>query len=185
MKAIDYIKHSLKALIFSILIIQGFLLSAQYNPKQKPLIGAGGFYNFQTESNAGEVRFKMPLYRNVFITPRFSYYAPGNKIHEYYAGADMNWHLNTRRRIQPYLLAGAYYNNWINYEEMGASILKKNNISPEAGAGIVFNISCRLKPYLEYRYDVRWREGSIGAGLFLSFSKCPKSNRHQKCPAYQ
>jgi hypothetical protein len=171
--------------LFLLIMIITASLSAQYNPRQKPLLGAGGFYNFQTESSAAEVRFKIPLYRNVFITPRFSYYTPGNKIHEYYAGADMNWHLNSGRKIQPYLLAGAYYNNWINYEQQGASVLKKNNISPEAGCGIVFNIGCRLKPYLEYRYDIRWREGSIGAGLFLSFSKCPKSNRHQKCPAYQ
>lgn len=167
------------------ILLSTFHVSAQWGENEKIMIGAGGFYNFQTESKASEIRVKIPIINSLYLTPRFSYYPPGNKINEYYAGADINWHFLTGRKIKPYLLAGGYYNNWINSAEYLGNNRKKNNIAPEAGCGIVFNIGCRLKPYVEYRYDVRWREGSLGAGLFFNFGKCPKNSRHTKCPAYQ
>ncbi len=156
---------------------------AQYFVKPKPMIGVGAFYNFQTESTALDVRFKMPLNKNFGVTPRFSYYFPGNRIHEYYAGFDLNYLMMPRRKVQPYLLAGVYYNNWINFEQYGAAVRKKNNVVVEGGCGLLFNLSCRLKPYLEWRYDTKWREGSLGVGLFLSFGKCGGSG-NGKCPAY-
>ena len=181
-------KFQTKCVQYCLLIILSSLCSiqakAQYKMKSKPMIGHGGFHNFQTESNASEVRMRFHMSGNLYAVPRFSYYFPGNKIHEYYAGADLHYHLSKRGKLQPYLLGGAYFNNWINHEQYGAPTRKKFNIAPEAGCGILFNIGCRIKPYIEYRYDIRWREASLGAGLYLSFGKCPKKNKFSKCPAY-
>jgi hypothetical protein len=176
------LKSFFMILTFALFALQA---SAQYKVKVKPMIGIGGYHNFQTESNASEVRMRFHMSGNLYAVPRFSYYFPGNKIHEYYAGADLHYHLSKRGKLQPYLLGGLYFNNWINHEQYGAPTRQKFNIAPEAGCGILFNVGCRIKPYIEYRYDIRWREASLGAGLYLSFGKCPKKNKFSKCAAYQ
>lgn len=184
------LKMNLKILVVLSFHIGKFIilnqqLHAQCCEKPKSQLGIGGFYNFQTESNALEIRYKKFITKQLAVTPRLSYYSPGNKIHELYTGADLNYHLNTRRKLQPYIFAGGYYNNWINYEESGAALNKKNNLAAEMGLGIVYNKGCRLKPYAEWRYDTHWKEGSVGAGLFLSFSKCPRKKGYHKCPSFK
>jgi hypothetical protein len=172
------------AVIFTLMAISlpGIILQAQWQETPRSMIGIGAFHNFQTESQALELRYRKHFSPNLSVVPRFSYYFPGNKIHEYYAGVDLNYTVNVRRKVQPYLLAGAYYNNWINHEQYGASAKKKNNFVVEGGCGLLFNIGCRFKPYLEWRYDTKWKEGSLGAGIFISFAKCRRGNG--KCPAY-
>jgi len=173
---------AISLLMFSFLLIGTVNAQKHLIPKSK--IGIGTFYNFQTESQAIELRFKKNLTKNIAVTPRISYFFPGNKIHEYYAGLDASYQMNIKRKVQPYIFAGAYYNNWINYEQYGASIRKKNNVPVEVGCGVEFNLWCRIKPYLEWRYDTKWKEGSLGAGLFISFGKCPGRGLASKCPAY-
>lgn len=169
-------------MIFSALFTTN--LSAQWTRIPKSLLGLGVFHNFQTESQGIDIRYKKFISPALAVTPRFSYFFPGNPINEYYAGLDVNYHLNDRRKFQPYIFAGGYYNNWINYEQYGAPVRKKNNLVAELGCGVVFNIGCRIKPYVEWRYDTKWKEGSLGAGLFISFAKCPGRGLASKCPAY-
>ncbi len=157
---------------------------AQWTRIPKSQMGVGGFHNFQTESQAIEVRYKQFITPVISVTPRFSYYLPGNPIIEYYAGIDMNYHFNMNRKLQPYVFAGGYYNRWINFEQYGVSVKKKNNLLAELGCGMVLNIGCRLKPYVEWRYNTQWKEGSIGAGFLISFAKCPGRGLASKCPAY-
>jgi hypothetical protein len=157
---------------------------AQWARIPKSLIGIGVVHNFQTESQGIDIRFKKFIAPDIAVTPRFSYFFPGNPINEYYAGLDVNYQLNKYRKFQPYFLVGGFYNNWINYEQYGAPLRKKNNLVADLGCGAVFNIGCRLKPYVEWRYNTKWKEGSLGAGLFISFAKCPGRGLASKCPAY-
>ena len=169
-------------LLFHFIKLNSFSQSAG-----KPLIiGIGGLFNFQTEGKAVDARVMLPLAEGFYFTPRASYFPSSNKIHEYYAGADIDYYLLLLRKVTPYVYLGGYYDNWINYTEFHNKLAKKNNMVPEGGAGLIFNFGC-INPYLEYRYDGKWKEGSLGAGLMITLgggcfsSKTPSSER---CPHF-
>jgi opacity protein-like surface antigen len=174
----------MKTIINTILIIICFSYSSisQNSENKYGALGLGAMYNFQTESWGVDARLKIPLIDNLSLVPRFSYYLPGNKINEYYLGADVNYYIPTNDFLDLYILAGGYYNNWINNEQYYFGIDKKNNVVPECGGGVILNIGCRVKWYIEYRYNIKWKEGAVGTGILLTFQRCKSI---QRCPAYK
>ncbi len=149
-------------------------------------IGAGGIYNFKTKGIAPDVRLLIPFSNRVYLTPHFSYFAKFNKVNEYYAGADLDIHMPVSNLLIPYIFAGAYYNKWINSSEFHNKLAEKENVVAEAGLGLLFNSGC-LNPFLEYRYNTKWEEGSLEFGIILRFGSCfriSKSRQRDLCPAY-
>jgi hypothetical protein len=149
------------------------------------LYGLGGYYNFQNKGFAIDLRAKIPVFTNAYISPRISYYLPFNKIHEIYGGIDADYHFLKYKFLNPYAYLGFYYDNWINSSDYNNDKAKQNNFLPEGGLGIVFDLKKCWFPYLEYRYDPHWKEGSVGAGILFNF-KCMFDARARKiknsCP---
>lgn len=146
--------------------------------------GFGAVYNLPVKSFGAEIRAKIPLYNRFYAVPEISYFFPFSPISEIYAGATLHYELPVpSTRFTPYLAAGAYYNNWLNIAEYRNSIKDKSNLAPELGGGIVLSHGC-IRPYLEGRYDVRWKEGTIRFGLLFYPGDCRMRTKKVKCPAY-
>lgn len=85
----------------------------------------------------------------------------------------------------PYAFISGYYDDWFNSSKFLNDVAKKNNFVYEAGTGIIIAYKC-FYPYAEYRYDAKWKEGTIGIGLMLKFGECFSSKRQKikKCPQF-
>jgi len=152
--------------------------------KEKTMFGLGADFNFQTVGAAIDLRAKIPVYKNTYITPRLAYFPGANNIHEYYFGADANYHPYQYKKLKPYVYLGGYYDRWINADDFVSNKAKKNNFVFEGGTGVVFDLGC-LNPYIEYRYDTKWKEGTMGLGVFFKFCKCFTPKRKKiRCPAF-
>jgi len=169
-----------KILILLLFFISTFLYSQK--KEKSTLYGIGAVYNFQTEGAAIDMRAKIPVWKNLFVSPRISYFPSFNLIHEYYAGADIGYNLFKYKKLRPYVFASAYYNNWINSSSFKSTKAKKNNFVAEGGGGIIFQFNC-LYPFIEGRYDAKWKEGSLGIGIMLKFGECFKAKKvsEKKC----
>jgi len=173
-----------KQISFIFFLCLSSLVFAQQK-KSSPLYGIGVLHNFQTKGTAIDLRASIPVFKTLFVSPRFSYFPAFNDIHEYYIGTDLDYHLPLKSKIVPYVYVGGFYNNWINSSDFHNKKSKKNNVVFEGGAGILFSFNC-IHPFLEYRYDTKWKEGSLGAGIMLQFGECfdTKSGRAKKCPRF-
>lgn len=148
-------------------------------------ITIGGLYNFQTEGKAGDIKLMFPLSNRLFFTPRLSYFPSSNLVHEIYSGADIDYYILISKKITPYIYIGGYYDDWFNSNEFKNKLAKENNFATEGGGGLIFNFGC-INPYIEYRYDAKWKEGSLGAGLMFRFCNCFNSKipEEQRCPHF-
>ncbi|OQA01112.1 MAG: hypothetical protein BWY70_00488 [Bacteroidetes bacterium ADurb.Bin408] len=183
MKQHNILSKSILLLIFCGIFFNSFLVAQRKTEKESTLFGFGAIYNFQTQGVALDLRAKIPVYKNTYIVPRFSYFPGLNNIHELYFGADANYHLYRYKNMIPYVHLGGYYDRWINSDDFVSKKAKLNNFVFEGGAGVVFDFNC-LNPFLEYRYDTKWLEGSLEAGLYLRFGKCFKKKQKIRCPAF-
>jgi len=151
--------------------------------KEATLYGFGVIHNFQTSGTALDLRAKIPVYKNTYVVPRFSYFPMLNNIHEYYIGVDGNYHVYRYKNIIPYVHLGGYLDRWVNHQDFISNKAKKNNFVFEGGAGVVFDFNC-LNPFIEYRYDTKWKEGSLELGVYLRCAKCFKKKKKIRCPAF-
>jgi len=163
-----------------------FMLCSQTGvaqPNERPLLGIGTFYNFQTTGLGVDLRASIPLNDDVALTPHFSYFPAGNKIHEYYFGTDINYHLRTYTQLRPYLFAGLYYDRWINSQNFMNKKAKKHNLVVETGIGAILDLGC-FNPFIEYRYDIKWKEGALGIGVYISGYECFTRKRKGRCSTF-
>ncbi|MGD0711175.1 MAG: hypothetical protein ABR968_08315 [Bacteroidales bacterium] len=154
-------------------------------PKQATLWGFGAYYDFQNQGIAIDVRAKIPVYNKISISPRISFYPAFNNINEMYGGADVDYNFMKYKFLNPYVYIGGYYDDWINSSDFQNPKAKRNTVMPEGGLGVVFDVKC-LHPYIEYRYNPHWEEGSIGVGLLFNF-KCMFNSEERKiksCPHF-
>ena len=166
----------------SILLI---LLMPLFSKSQNIGVGADVMYNFQTESFGAGARVNFFPNRRLSIVPQFSYYFPFNKITEYYAGLGLEYKFIRRERVNFYLIAHGAYNNWINYASSSLKGAEPNNWNFEGGIGVSTN-TC-LRPFLEYRYNLKFMETHLRLGVLYIFG-CRKGgghNRDRHCDAYR
>lgn len=174
--------------ILSLLIVF-FVANHSYSQFQTN-IGGGMIYNFQTRSVGIDIRTEqvlpqVDLLEGVIIAPQIAYYPWFNNIHEFYIGSSVHVGLYSYKKWIGYGLANISYNGWINHSESAASNAKFSNLGFEMGGGIT-NSSC-TRPFIEYRYNFKWREGNIRAGVVYTFNcskrgmvPCPKIPRQPK-----
>lgn len=144
-------------------------------------LGTSLIYNFQTKSYGTELRGAFPLSNRFTFVPEISYFFSFNPIHELYAGATLHYDFFYFESFNPYLTVGAFYNAWFNADVYAAGEKKKNNFSTEAGIGIIRNNGC-IRPFIEDRYDIKWKEGNLRVGFLWFFNACGGVKK-EKCPA--
>lgn len=155
-----------------LIIILAFAFSLTLNAQRIVGAGAGTLYNFQANGIGVEARLVTNLYSSLYLSPRISYFPKFNHINELYAGADLSWIFpKIKKKYSPYIFTGAYYNNWINSSTFSSKEATKNNIGIEPGLGLLFNYHC-INPYLESRYDLKWKEFYLGVGVIFKFGDC-------------
>jgi hypothetical protein len=157
-----------------------------YNRKEKTGWGYGAsiIYNFQTEGFGADLRVRIPLVKRLYAVPEVSYFPGFNEYHELYAGAALQYDLLNFGKWHFYILGAGYYNDWINADDFAPGQKKRHNFAPEAGGGLVRNNGC-LRPFIENRYDFKWKEDNLRIGIYWYPGSCSGSgNRKDKCPAY-
>jgi hypothetical protein len=171
----------LKGLLFLFLFLA--VIPGYTQTEEHWALGASVDYDFQTNGLGTGLRAYIPVRKGrLAISPQLTYYFPFNKITEYYAGLAVQYDLLPGRKWTVYPLLAAYYDRWINYSDYIGSVARANNFSEEAGIGIMKGNGC-LRPFLEGRYDFKWSEFNMQAGLLFFFGDC-FNRAPDLCPAY-
>jgi hypothetical protein len=161
----------MKPLYIILLIVYSFLTTSV--KAQNIGVGADAMYNFQSEGVGAGIRVSIFPNRRLSYVPQFSYYFPFNKVHEYYAGLALEYKVIRRQKFNFYLIAHGAYDSWLNYEDSPMKNAQKNNWDLEGGAGIA-GTKC-LRPFLEYRYNIKFQETHLRLGILYIFG-CKKKN---------
>ncbi len=173
--------------IISILILTlfSFIGSAQN-------IGIGGsaIYNFQSESFGAGARISINPNNNLSFVPQFSYFFAG-PVSEWTAGLSLELKVLKLKTFNFYILGHGGYNNWLNSNASAMEGASPTNWNAELGIGVTTN-QC-LRPFLEYRYNIKFQETNLQLGLLYIFG-CGNNNgsyrnpkrmkRGTVCPAY-
>ena len=153
-------------------------------------VGADVMYNFQTESLGFGARASIFPNGTLSFVPQLSYYPGFNKIHEYYLGLGLEYKVWKPQNFVFYLIGHGAYNNWLNYASSAMDGAKKTNWNLEGGLGVTTN-KC-LRPFLEYRYNLKFQETHLRLGLLYIFGcngggskkKSSGGGKDHLCPAY-
>jgi len=157
----------------------GFTATKSYS--QNTGIGLSGLYNVQTESFGAGARVILFPDNVVSLTPQVSYYFASNNITEWTVGAALDYKFLYRNKYYAYALVHGGYNRWSNYDESLMKDAQLNNWNLEGGVGIT-TTRC-LRPFAEYRYNLKFQETHFNVGLILVLG-C-RGGRGEDCPVYQ
>ncbi|MFO0322291.1 MAG: hypothetical protein ACK504_07680 [Bacteroidota bacterium] len=166
-----------------ILFFMLLMISSVTIRSQNIAVGTSLLYNVQTESFGSGIRVNVFPNKRISFTPQISYFFSFNKIHEYTLGLAIEGKFIERNKINLYGILHGGYNSWLNYKSSGLKDAKPNNWNLEGGIGISTN-TC-LRPFLEYRYNVKFKETHLNLGFIYIFG-CKKNNRYliEKCPTF-
>lgn len=173
--ALRHIRPCLLALTL-LLVGQGAMAQVQVG------VGASGAYNFQTKGFGAGLRVETYVLRSLSVLVLGTYYPSPNQVHEVYGGIDLHYAPFYHRIVRGYILAGGSVNYWFNHTESNYKLAKPLNFIAEVGGGLMF-LDKQLRPFIEYRYNPFYLEGSLHVGL-LYFPNFTPRNRYD-CPAYQ
>jgi hypothetical protein len=126
-------------------------------------VGADAMWNFQSESFGAGARISIFPNNRLSFVPQFSYYFPFNPVHEHYSGMSLEYKFFRRRKVDIYLIGYGGYHAWINHEASPMEDTKRHNWAGEGGLGIA-GTKC-WRPFLEYRYNVRFKETHLRLGI--------------------
>jgi hypothetical protein len=153
-------------------------------------VGASALYNFQTESGGFGARVNFFPDNTVSYVPQFTYYLFG-PISEYMIGLSIELKVKRGNTFNYYIMAHGAYDRWLNAEASGMEGAKPTNWNLEGGVGITTN-RC-LRPFLEYRYNIKFQETHLRLGLLYIFGCNSGGNGYRDarrvkksmvCPAY-
>lgn len=155
-------------------------------------IGLGGsaIYNFQSESFGVGARVSIYPNNNLSFIPQFSYYFLG-PVSEWTAGLSLELIVAKLDLFNFYLLAHGGYNGWLNSSASSMEGASPTNWNGEAGIGITTN-KC-LRPFIEYRYNIKFQETNLQLGLLYilgcgnnggGYRNSGRMKRGTVCPAY-
>ncbi len=166
------------------IIISFFLFISFVVQSQTIGAGASAIYNIQTESIGAGIRASIFPNKRISIVPQFSYFFPFNKINEYTVGLGVEGKFIKREKINVYATIHGGYNSWLNYKSSPMKDAKPTNWNFEGGIGISTN-TC-LRPFLEYRYNTRFRETHLDLGFLYIFGcKNNSGNGETDCPKFK
>lgn len=169
---------------FYFMAMIGCLFLSKQSNSQTIGAGASAIYNIQTESFGAGVRVTVFPNSRISLTPQFSYFFPFNKINEYTIGLGIEGKFIKRENVNFYGILHGGYNSWINYKSSGLKDAKPTNWNFEGGIGISTN-TC-LRPFLEYRYNLKFRETHLNLGFIYIFGcRNNKGFNTDKCPTFK
>ena len=173
----------MKATIYLTTILFHLIISIQCK-SQTIGAGASAIYNIQTESFGAGARVTVFPNSRISLTPQFSYFFPFNKINEYTIGLGLEGKFIKHENINLYAVLHGGYNSWINYKSSGLKDAKTTNWNFEGGIGISTN-TC-LRPFLEYRYNLKFRETHLNLGFIFIFGcRNNKGLNTDKCQTFK
>ena len=152
-------------------------------------VGACALYNIQSESGGLGARVNFFPNNTFSYVPQFSYYFFG-PVSEFTVGLGVEYKVLKGNRFTAYLLAHGGYNQWLNAGSSGMEGAQAANWNLEGGVGITTN-RC-LRPFLEYRYNIKFMETHLRLGILYIFG-CSSGNGYRDenrikktmvCPAY-
>ncbi len=167
----------------SLSLILFFYTLGSIKAQEKLAAGASVIYNFQTESLGAGIRATVFPNNKLSFTPQFSYFFPFNKVTEYYVGLAAEYKFLQTEKLNYYVLGHGAYNQWTNYNRSAMKDARPTNWNFEVGAGI--STQHCLRPFLEYRYNFRFRETHLDLGFLYVFGcKSYRTDKNSLCPAY-
>lgn len=143
-------------------------------------LGPEIIYNLPLNEWGLGVRAHYNLDYHWILSPQLNYFIPVGQIHEINLNLHASYVINPWDKYGVYLTAGPYLNYWINHSESASPRAKPFSLSAEAGGGIIKNFGC-IRPFAEWRYNVKWRESNIRAG-FIYYPRICREER--KCTTY-
>ncbi len=157
-------------------------------------IGGSAMYNFQSETLGAGVRASIKPNNRLSFVPQFSKsllsFGPVD-IKEWTLGLGLELKIIQLNTFNFYILGHGGYNNWSNYDESTLIGAKSGNWNAEAGIGLTTN-KC-LRPFIEYRYNVKFQETHLQLGLLYIFGcgnngggyrNTSRMKKGVVCPAY-
>lgn len=163
----------------TILIISVFALLPLLSKAQYVGVGASGIYNFQTESIGAGARVSIYPARRLSIVPQFSYYFGFNKITELTMGLGVEYKVIRTNRLNYYIIGHGGYNQWLNAEASVLPGASPSNWNAEGGIGI--STTAWIRPFIEYRYNLKFQETHLQLGILYIFGR---SKNPSACPAF-
>jgi len=153
-------------------------------------IGGSALYNIQSESFGAGARVSIYPNSTLSFVPQFSYFFLG-PVKEWTLGLSLELKVVKLNIFNFYLLGHGGYNNWLNPESSALESAQTENWNAELGIGITTN-QC-LRPFLEYRYNIKFQETHLQLGLLYIFGCGKKGGAYRNksrmkkgvvCPAY-
>ncbi len=177
----------MKRKIYKILIAILVILPGSYLYSQNFGLGLEAIYNFQTNSFGPGIRGEF-VKNQISIVPQIAYYPSFNKVTEFYAGASLHLNIMSYSKYTLYAILHGSYNGWISYANSPMEKAKFSNWCAEGGLGLKTN-KC-LRPFMEFRYNIKWKEANLRLGLMYFFNCKDKGGKSRKkkavsCPAYK
>ncbi|MBL4593413.1 MAG: hypothetical protein JKX68_06310 [Flavobacteriales bacterium] len=177
----------MKKIAFILLIVLLPLIGSSQN------FGAGvsALYNIQSESFGAGARVSIFPNRTISYVPQASYYFIG-PVSEYTIGLSIELKVLRLNTFTFYLLGHGGYNNWQNATSSGLEGATPTNWNLEGGVGVTTN-KC-LRPFLEYRYNIKFQETHLQLGLLyifgckgdrMGYRNAKKVRKSVVCPAYK
>lgn len=157
-----------KGTMKKILLILLITLSPFITKAQNFGVGGSVMYNFQSEGLGLGARVSIFPNNRLSFVPQFSYYNIFlGTVKEMTFGLGIEYKLFYARTLTYYIMAHGGYNHWMNPESSALENAQTANWNAEGGVGITTN-RC-LRPFLEYRYNVKFMETHLRLGLLYIF----------------
>lgn len=141
-------------------------------------LGVSAMYNFQSEGLGIGVRGNIHPNSRLSFVPQFSYYKIIlGTVNEITLGLGIEYKLFHLKKFTFYATAHGGYNHWLNPEISPMENAQAANWNAEGGIGITTN-TC-LRPFLEYRYNVKFYETHLQLGLLYIFGCGGRGNGYR------
>ncbi|NQY67587.1 MAG: hypothetical protein HRT72_07685 [Flavobacteriales bacterium] len=131
--------------------------------------GANAIYNFQSGGIGIGLQGDMNVSKRLILASLVDYYPSFNTYHELYVGIESIIPIfHVKKSWIGYPLLVGYYQMLFNHGSFGAEKSKFSNFTYEAGLGFS-KAKGTIKPLVELRYDIKWKEVNLRAGVMWYF----------------
>ena len=137
-------------------------------PAQNWGVGASAMYNFQSEGLGVGIRGNFKPDNRLSFVPQISYYhIILGTVNEFTLVLGLQYKLIYLNKCNIYAIGHGGYNHWLNASSSPMENAKTANWNAEGGIGIT-TYGC-WRPFLEYRYNIKFQETHLQLGILYIF----------------